>query len=224
MNKLARTCRTIFVSAATITLTAAFALMSASRPYQAAAQQPLRPPTSEPGWIFVGNQTQVTFPDGSSISVGDQSRVPLDQRIVWVRRGIATSPVNLPPPPRHLDRSGAREGDVGIQTETGRSSSHQIRSYACNLSQNCAVIDDYSYVYYTVADDGARRVDQCFAATYRQWDNPYQVPQLSYNKVKSFVTTTGSGSYAPPSGTVQALTWTYVPGCFTFNLASPTIG
>jgi DNA-binding CsgD family transcriptional regulator len=76
-----------------------------------------------------------------------------------------------------------------------------------------------SYIGRACAKLGATTREQLMVLATRQWDNPYQVPQLSYNKVKSFVTTTGAGSYAPPTGTVQALTWTYVPGCYTFNFS-----
>jgi hypothetical protein len=51
------------------------------------------PPTPEPGWVFVGDQREVRFPNGARVVLGDQAAVAPTHRIAWVRQRPAPPPI-----------------------------------------------------------------------------------------------------------------------------------
>jgi len=65
---------------------------------RSAGQVP-RPPTNDPGWVFVGDRREVRFPDGSRVVLGDQSGHSPENRIVWVRHQPVPADAPRPAPP-----------------------------------------------------------------------------------------------------------------------------
>jgi hypothetical protein len=204
-----------------------------SNPGIAVGQRPptLTPPTNEPGWIFVGDRQEITFPDGSRVVLGDQSGKPDPEKIVWVRRVASVAPLSAPLPPPRMRNAAENEngpGEAGPSVEQESSVAQdplqwhatQVQTNFCNVWSYCAYVTDYSGVYYYRNWDGTYKIDSCYAATGRTWNNPYNLPQMSYNQVKSFTFGSYAGSYQPPFGQVPAYTWVYIPGCFTYNYST----
>lgn len=161
---------------------------------------PAAPPTDEPGWVYVGDQTRVSLADGSVVTLSDQTRFPPQERIAWVRvdAGADTDTAPATPSVEPLSLGGP------YYHQTSRTFT------VCDIWSYCAYIKNTVKIeYYT--DYPYVQVTACWAKTYRWWNNPYNWPHYSYNKVFAFEQAT-YGSYQP-YGQAQADTWYSIPGC-----------
>jgi len=147
------------------------------------------------------DQTEIHFPDGSTLVIPSQEGVPQEQRIAWVRHERISETTEGPL---------ASVGGVQPLVSGPYTDNAYVRTYICNGWNQCAIIDDWSRVYY-YKDSGQVFVWSCDAKTARGWDNIYKLPQYSYDKVYSKEAGV-NGSYQP-SGTAQANTWYGIGGC-----------
>lgn len=163
-------------------------------------QGPPRPPTDEPGWVRVGDQTQIRFPDGVVVSLPSQEGVPAEERIVWARHEygpVTNTPIRTGVAPLAWQQ---RYQEASAWTEW------------CNGWGWCVEILDTSGVwYYRDTGNGSVFVYTCQAKTHREWNNPYKFPQYSYKKVFSFERSV-NGGYAP-YGTAADNTWYGIGNC-----------
>ena len=201
-----------------LVLSAALAvLLFNSSPVAADPPQP-RPPDGRPGWVWVGNETTVILPNGSTVTLPDQSNLPSRERIAWVRSEFSEHSQDLTP---------QEAGIVGayILPPPGQTQYWDYDTETtnfCNFWGYCAIAKDSSYVGYTKPTSSTVKIFVCYAKTKRDFNNPYGLPQFSYDKVKSFVYELGAlwGDYEPDSGTAQADYWYEVSDCWTATTAS----